>query len=165
VTRHRLSPLSFHELTPGDEWESPARTITQADVVLFAGLSGDFNPLHCDHHYSSSGPFGRPVAHGLLVFAIATGLTSNAPRVDTLAFLSILEWRFLQPIHFDDTIHVISQVDSIEPQARGRRALVTWRRQILNQNGLPVQDGRTQTMVRGRSTPAPTTPFTSDSTE
>jgi acyl dehydratase len=145
-----LDTLSFDDLVLGDEWESPGRTITQADVVLFAGLSGDHNPLHSDHVVSETGPFRRPVAHGLLGLAIATGLISHAPRVDTLAFLAILEWRFLLPIAFGDTIKVVSLVEALEPQSRGRRGVVTWHRHILNQNGQVVQEGRTQTLVRGR---------------
>ena len=105
----------------GDEWESPRRTVTETDVVLFAGLSGDFNPLHVDHTSAERSPFGRPVAHGLLGLAIATGLMSQAPRVDTLAFLAILEWKFHRPIVFGDTIHALSTIESLEPEPNGRR--------------------------------------------
>ena len=134
MTRYSLDVLCFDDLIVGDEWESPGRTVTETDVVLFAGLSGDFNPLHSNHDLSKSGPFGRPVAHGILGLAIATGLISHAPRVDTMALLAILEWRFLLPIAFGDTIKVISRIEALEPQARGRRGIVTWHRHILNQN-------------------------------
>jgi len=143
--------VTFDDLSVGDEWESPRRTVTETDVVIFAGLSGDFNPLHVDHKSSQHGPFGRPVAHGLLGMAIATGLITQAPRVDTMAFLAILDWRFLRPIAFGDTIHAISKVESLEPQANGRRGLVTWQRRVFNQDGILVQEGRTQTLVRARS--------------
>jgi acyl dehydratase len=151
VTRHSWSVLSFAELVVGDEWETPRRTVTQADVVGFAGLSGDFNPIHVDHSNTECNPFGRPVAHGLLGLAIASGLFSHAPRVDTLAFLAILEWRFHRPILLGDTIHGLARIDAVEPRANGRRAVVTWYRSILNQDGQLVQDGRTQTLVRGRA--------------
>jgi 3-hydroxybutyryl-CoA dehydratase len=151
VTRQSWSVVTFDDLSVGDEWESPRRTVTETDVVIFAGLSGDFNPLHVDHNSSQRGPFGRPVAHGLLGMAIATGLITQAPRVDTMAFLAILEWRFLRPIAFGDTIHAISKVESLEPQANGRRGLVTWQRRVFNQDGVLVQEGRTQTLVRARS--------------
>jgi 3-hydroxybutyryl-CoA dehydratase len=157
VARHPCSILAFNDLVVGDEWESPGRTVTETDVVLFAGLSGDFNPLHIDHDSSEKGPFGRPVAHGLLGLAMATGLISQAPRIDTLAFLSILEWKFLLPILFGDTIRVVSRVESLEPQARGRRGVVTWYRYILNQNAQKVQEGRTQTLVRA-SPPSQSSP-------
>ena len=121
MARHQNSPLGYDELAIGDEWESPGRTVTEADVVAFAGLSGDFNPLHVDHAWAARGPFGRPVAHGLLGLALVSGLASHSPRVDTQAFLAILEWNFLLPIAFGDTVRVVSRVESIEPQARGRR--------------------------------------------
>jgi acyl dehydratase len=151
VTRPTCLIWTFDDLVVGDEWESLWRTVTETDVVLFAGLSGDFNPLHIDHFSCKSGPFGQPVAHGLLGMAIATGLLSQAVRVDTLAFLAILEWRFIRPIAFGDTIHAVSRVEALEPHATGRRGVVTWQRRIVNQNGLVVQEGRTQTLVRARS--------------
>ena len=151
MTRHGWELLTFHDLVKGDEWESPGRTVTETDVVLFSGLSGDFNPLHSNHIQSEKGPFGRPVAHGLLGLSIASGLTSHAPRVDTMAFLAILEWKFLLPIAFGDTIRVISLIEELEPQAKGRRGVVTWHRRIVNQHDQIVQQGRTQTLVRGRT--------------
>jgi acyl dehydratase len=153
VTRHPIATLAFGDLAVGDEWESPSRTVTEADVVAFAGISGDFNPLHMDHEEAKRGPFGKPVAHGLLGLAITSGLTSHAPRVDTMAFLAILEWKFLQPIAFGDTIRVISRVVALEPRSRGRRGVVTWQRSLLNQNGQVVQEGLTQTLVRGSTRP------------
>jgi len=150
VRQHPLEILGFDDLEVGDEWESPGRTVTETDIVLFAGLSGDYTPLHSDHELAKTAPFGRPVAHGLLGLAIATGLYSQAPRVDTLAFLAILEWKFLLPVVFGDTIKVVSRVAALEPQARGRRGIVTWQRQIYNQNIQIVQEGRTQTLVRSR---------------
>lgn len=150
MTRHPFLVLTFDDLDIGDEWESARRTVTETDVVLFAGLSGDFNPLHVDHQSAAESPFGRPVAHGLLGMAIATGLFSQAPRVDTLAFLAILEWSFHNPIGFGDTIHGLSTVESLSPSANGRRGVVTWRRRIFNQDGRLVQEGRTQTLVRAR---------------
>ncbi len=151
MTRHSSPICTLDDLQIGDEWESPRRTITETDVVSFAGLSGDFNPLHVDHSYAQSHPFGRPVAHGLLGMAIATGLTSHSPRVDTLAFLAILEWKFLRPIMFGDTIFAVSLVEALQPQANGRRGIVTWHRRIFNQDDQLVQEGRTQTLVRARA--------------
>jgi acyl dehydratase len=151
VTRHAWEIWSFDDLEVGDEWESPRRTVTETDVVLFAGLSGDFNPLHVDHSAAQNSLFRRPVAHGLLGLAIASGLLSHAPRVDTIAMLAILDWQFHRPIVFGDTIHALSTVESLEPHAKRRRGVVTWHRRILNQDGHLVQEGRTQTLVRARA--------------
>jgi len=155
MARHLLPTLAFDELAIDDEWESPTRTITESDVVRFAGLSGDFNSVHLDHEAARHGPFGRPVAHGLLGLAVASGLASHAPRVDTLAFLAIIEWRFLQPIAFGDTVRVISRVEALDPGTRGRRGVVTWHRRLVNQDGTTVQEGRTQTLVRSRAREMP----------
>jgi acyl dehydratase len=151
LARRSVPILQFDDLTVGDEWESPRRTITEADVVAFSGISGDFNPLHVDHEAARNGPFGKPVAHGLLGLAVASGLGSSAPRVETLAFLGILNWSFLEPIAFGDTVHVLTRVEALEARARGRRGVVTWHRQLVNQHGKTVQEGRTQTLVKGRS--------------
>ncbi len=147
-----VNPLAFDDLSVGDEWISPGRTVTEADVVHFAGISGDFNPIHMDHDFARKGPFRQPVAHGLLGLSIASGLTSNSPRVDTLAFLAIVEWKFLQPIAFGDTVHVVTRVAGLEVRSRGRRGVVTWHRRLINQEGVTVQEGVTQTLVRNRVT-------------
>ncbi len=142
--------LRFSDLQVGDEWESAGRTIGRAEVGIFAGLSGDFNPLHVDHVWALSGPYGRPVAHGILGLAIASGLASVAPRVATLALAEIIHWSFLKPIFFDDTIRVVSRIEELEPKARGRRGYVTWSRQVLNQEDDVVQEGSLRTLVDGR---------------
>jgi acyl dehydratase len=153
--RHPLPALYWQDLVADDEWESPARTVTEADIVLFAGLSGDYNPLHVDAEAAASGPFGGRVAHGLLGLAVASGLASTAPRVRTLAFAALGEWAFHKPVLPGDTLHVVSRVEAVEPQSRGRRARVTWHRRLVNQKGVTVQEGRVVTLVLGRpGTPA-----------
>ena len=153
VHRRVEAILGFHEIQVGDEWESQGRTVTESNVIHFAGLSGDFNPLHLDYEFAKNSTFGRPVAHGLLGLAIASGLASHCPRVDTMAFVAILEWQFLHPIYFGDTVRLISRVESIEPRSRGRRGVVVWARSLINQENKVVQKGRIQTIVRG---PEPT---------
>jgi acyl dehydratase len=155
VARHAVPALTFDDLAIGDEWESPARTVTEADVVGFAGISGDFNPLHMDHEAARQGPFGKPVAHGLLGLAMASGLASHSPRVETLAFLAILEWKFLHPIAFGETIRVITRIVALEPRSRGRRGLVTWHRRLVDPTGKTLQEGMTQTLVRGKTQARP----------
>ena len=150
MSRREIATLSFDDLAVGDEWESPRRTITETDVVNFAGVSGDFNPIHIDHEQARQSPFRKPIAHGLLGLAVASGLSSHAPNVDTLAFLAILEWKFLKPIVFGDTVRVITRVQAVEARARGRRGIVTWHKRIVNQNDATLQEGLTQTLVRNR---------------
>ena len=151
---HLDRSLYFDDLNVGDEWESPSRTVTESDVVAFAGLSGDFNAIHVDHEAARQGAFGQPVAHGLLGLAMSSGLTSHSPRMATLAFLAIDRWVFQKPIAFGDTIRVFTRVESIQPKARGRRAEVIWLRRIVNQSGATVQEGVTRTLVKGRAADA-----------
>jgi 3-hydroxybutyryl-CoA dehydratase len=147
----------FDDVEVGQEWESPGRTITEADIVYFAGVSGDFNPIHVDHEFARTTPFRRPVAHGLLVLSVSSGLGLHSPAMRTLAFLQIREWKFVGPVYIGDTVRVRSKLLEKEVRARGRRAVLTWQRQIVNQEGKVVQEGITVTLVEGRAAvePAP----------
>jgi acyl dehydratase len=91
------------------------------------------------------------VAHGSLVLALGAGLILYAPPMRTLAFLSMSEWHFKGPVFIGDTLRVRSRVLGKEGRARGRRGVITWQRQILNQEGNVVQQGVTLTLVEGRS--------------
>lgn len=143
--------LFFDDVSVGQEWESAGRTVTQADVVNFAGLSGDFNPIHMDETYAQETPFRKPIAHGLLVFSIGSGLGLWAPPMRTLAFLGIKDWRFLDPVFFGDTIRTRAKVLAKEERSRGRRGVVTWRREIFKVGGKTVQEGTLETLVEGRA--------------
>jgi len=145
--------LYAEDVHTGQEWESLGRTVTEADIVNFAGLSGDFNPIHLDHEFARATPFHRPIAHGLLVFSMASGLALYIPPMRTLAFVSISNWQFKGPVFIGDTLRVRTRVMEKEMRARGRRGVITWHRQIVNQNGKVVQEGVTQTIVEGRGAP------------
>jgi acyl dehydratase len=142
--------LYFDDVAVGQEWESQGRTVTEADIVNFAGLSGDFNPIHVDHEFAKTTPFRRPIAHGLLVWAVSSGLGLHCPPMRTLAFMSIRDWQFKGPIFAGDTIRLRSRVLEKEVRARGRRGVIAWQRQIVNQEGKVVQEGITLTLVEGR---------------
>jgi 3-hydroxybutyryl-CoA dehydratase len=142
--------LYYDDVEVGQHWESLGRTITEADIVNFAGLSGDFNPIHIDHEFAASTPFRRPIAHGLLVFSVGSGLGLFAPPMRTLAILEVREWRFHEPVYIGDTLHVRSEVLHKEPRGRGRRGVVTWKRQIMKQDKKLAQEGITLTLVEGR---------------
>ncbi len=143
--------LYFDDVEVGQQWQSLGRTITEADVVNFAGLSGDFNPIHLDHQFARTTPFRRPIAHGLLVFSIGSGLGLYSPPMRTLAILSIRDWNFKNPVYFGDTVHVLSKVLHKEVRARGRRGEITWQRQIFNQDNKVLMEGTTLTLVEGRA--------------
>lgn len=141
-------PRYFEDLSVGDSWRSAARTVTETDVVSFAGLTGDFNPLHVDHKYARSTPFGRPIAHGLLGLSLVAGLGSFSPHVQTAAFVRIADWRFTNPIFIGDTMYVETVI--VEKHERGRRhGLVVWRRQLVNaDSGIVAQEGLFETLVK-----------------
>src|SRR5438105_4781480 len=142
--------LYFDDVEIGQEWESLGRTVTEADIVNFAGVSGDFNPIHIDHEFAKTTLFRRPVAHGLLVWSMGSGLGLYAPPMRTLALLSVREWHFDGPVFAGDTIRVRSKVIAKEARSRGRRGVVTWQREIRNQEDKVVQHGVTVTLVEGR---------------
>lgn len=142
--------LYYDDVHVGQEWQSVARTVTQTDIVNFAGLSGDFNPIHMDHEFAKTTMFRQPIAHGLLVLSMGSGLGLMAPPMRTLAFLSVKEWKFLEPVFIGDTIHVKAKLLELEVRGRGKRAVLTWQRQVLNQHNKVVQEGTVVTLVEGR---------------
>ena len=145
--------LYFDDVQVDQEWESLGRTVTEADIVHFAGLSGDFNPIHLDHEFAKTTPFRKPIAHGLLVWALSSGLAISAPPMRTLALISIREWEFKGPVFIGDTVRVRSKVLAKESRSRGRRGVITWGREIINQDRKVIQSGVTLTLVEGRGTP------------
>jgi 3-hydroxybutyryl-CoA dehydratase len=139
--------LYFDDVQVGQEWESLGRTVTETDVVNFAGLSGDFNPIHMDHEFCKKTVFRKPIAHGLLVFSMGSGVGMMFPPMRTLAFVGIKDWQFLDPVYIGDTIRVHTMVEAKEERARGRRGIITWHRRILNQHNKVVEEGTIITLV------------------
>jgi acyl dehydratase len=141
----------FEDIRVGDEYLSPGRTVTEADIVAFAGLSGDYNVLHTDAEFMKSSIFGERIAHGLLGLAIQSGLGTRAmPRpFATLAFLGI-RWRFKGPIKIGDTVKVQIKVTDKRETSKPDRGIVVLLRSVLNQRGEVVQEGETDIMVERR---------------
>ncbi|MBI4012625.1 MAG: MaoC family dehydratase N-terminal domain-containing protein [Candidatus Rokubacteria bacterium] len=141
----------FEEIRVGDEYLSPGRTVTEADIVAFAGLSGDYNVLHTDAEFMRSSIFGERIAHGLLGLAIQSGLGMRAlPRpFATIAFLG-LRWRFKGPIKIGDTVKVRIKVADKRETSKPDRGIVVLQRAIVNQRGEVVQEGETDIMVERR---------------
>jgi len=142
--------LYFDDLEVGQEWSSGGRTVTETDVINFAGFSGDFNPIHIDHEYAKTTAFRRPIAHGFGVFSIASGLGVQTPPVRTMALLRVRGWNFRLPVFVGDTIYLKTRVVEKTLRGRGRRGEVVWYRAILNQEGKVVHDGEIVTLVECR---------------
>jgi acyl dehydratase len=143
--------LYYEDFTAGAEHVTRGRTITEADVVNFAGLSGDFIELHTNEEYARKGAFGRRVAHGLLTLSIATGLMIQMNLVtDTVvAFYGIDKLRFVKPVFIGDTIHVRKKVADAIAKG-GEVGVVTFETSVLNQHGETVLVYRDKLAVKKR---------------
>ena len=118
---------------------SRSRTITEADIVNFAGLSGDFVELHMSEAFAAKGPFGKRIAHGALIFSISTGLSVQLDQItDTvIAFYGVDKLRFTHPVFIGDTIHIAKKVVSKQEKSADR-GVVTFETTVLNQHGQTV---------------------------
>lgn len=134
--------LTFDEFEIGNRYQSQARTVTEADVVAFAGISGDFNPLHTDAEFGKSTPFGERIAHGMLLVAIATGM-ANWTGVFEGTTIALMEQliRYKGVVKFGDTIHLELEVMEKTPTSKPDRGVVKYAARVINQRGEVVIDG------------------------
>jgi len=148
----RYRGMYFEEFEVGQTIRSPGRTVTEADVVLFAGLSGDFNTIHTDAEYAATTPFGARVAHGLLGLAIASGLAVRTGIMEgtVLAFREIISWKFSRPVFIGDTIHIIIEVEETKaiPRLGGGSLLLAV--DVRNQDNETVMKGRWSVLVQSQ---------------
>jgi len=146
--------LYFEEFQLGQAITSQGRTVTEADVVAFAALSGDWNPMHTDAEFAARHPFGQRVAHGLLGLAIASGLAVRLGFLEetVLAFRELGEWKFSLPVYIGDTIHVRATVIETKEMRRLGGGLVTLKVEILNQDDKVVQRGTWGVLVKSQET-------------
>ncbi len=139
--RH-LRGLWFEDLRLGYSIHSPRRTITEADIALFAGLSGDFNPLHVDETAARRTTFRGRIAHGLLVQSVASGLINQTGAFHgTLTALTEMRIRYLSPVRAGDTIGVILTVKAVDPSPSVKRGWVEFDASVTNQAGKSVIEG------------------------
>lgn len=139
----------FEEFTQGQSWTTPGRTITESDIIGFAGLSGDFNPVHVDEVFAAATPFGGRIAHGPMGIGMAFGLASRLDLIDgTVIALLGVQWDFRAPVRAGDTIHAIITVAETRPTRDPARGLLTLAFDIGNQSGTTVQDGTARLLMR-----------------
>lgn len=145
----------FEEFTPGQRIITAGRTITEADIVNFAGLSGDYNQMHVDAAYSARTQFGQRVAHGLLVTAILSGLAVQTGFMEgtVLAFREISEWKFIKPVLIGDTVHGVLTVRETKDLRRIGGGSVTIDVDVLNQASDVVMKGVWVVLIQARPTP------------
>lgn len=144
-----MTSLYFEDLVEGQTFSSQGRTITESDIVGFAGLSGDFNPIHLDREAAERRMFGRRVAHGMLGISIATGLIDRLGlfRESLGAMLNIEEWNFRTPIFINDTLHLKLTIESKRLTSKGNAGVVRRGIELVNQRGEVVQQGTITVMV------------------
>lgn len=154
-----MAGLWFEDFEIGAEATTAARTLTQEDVVAFAELSGDHNPLHLDEAYAARGPFGRRVAHGLLGLAAASGLMeqSGLTAGTLVAFLG-LEWSFRRPILPGESVRVRMRVAQKRATRDPAQGLVKLQLALLTDRDETAQEGSFTVLVRTRDGASGTPP-------
>lgn len=143
----------FEDFQVGQTLRTGRRTLTSTDIVNFACLSGDFNDVHTNHEYARNTPYGEPIAHAPLVFAIAAGLNyaSGVNDGTLLGVLGIDKWRMRAPVKHGDTLHVESTVLSARAsESRPDAGVVSFARRFVNQHGQAVQEMEIAILYRRR---------------
>jgi acyl dehydratase len=143
--------LYFEDVPLDKTFITSGRTVTEADIVAFAGLSGDYNSLHVDESFARATPFGGRIAHGLLVLSIASGLTTRLPVLHALqpSLLGMTEvtCRWLAPTRIGDTIRVELTFTAAQLTRSGAKGRITERRVVLNQDDVALLDSEWTLLV------------------
>lgn len=156
-TPEAIASLRYYwdDLEPGLRFETPSRTVTEADVVSFAALSADYNRVHVDAEYAATTPWGVRIAHGMLVASILSGLNTrtviNQLVEPSLIGLLEMTYRFPKPTLIGDTLHGRIEVASRKPTSNPARGIVVFRRQAVNQRGEVVCECDATMMVTRRA--------------
>lgn len=135
--------LYYEEFEVGLKMSTAGRTVTEADVVNFAGVSGDYNSIHTDAAYSRESFYEKRVAHGLLVLSIASGLSFRTGMLEgtVIAWRDIGDWRFSQPVFIGDTVHTELEVVETKPMPRLNGGRVDLKVRVINQDDVTVMNG------------------------
>jgi 3-hydroxybutyryl-CoA dehydratase len=133
--------ITLEGIAPGDTHTSSRITVTEAHIVWFAGITGDFNSLHMDEEAARQGPFGRRIAHGMLSYSLSTGMRSRIDDWDILAFLETGR-KFKAPVFAGDTLHYVATVLDVKPSSsKTDRGVVRVAMSLRKQDGTVVQEG------------------------
>lgn len=132
---------------------SGGRTITEADLTFFSMISGDWNPIHCDAEFARKTRYGERVVHGALGIAISTGMLHELGIFEksVIAMLGFRNWNFLAPLLVGDTIHLQLTILAVEPGKSGRSGKLGRKFELINQNGVVVQEGESDVLVLTKS--------------
>ena len=144
--------LYFEEFSIGLKITTVGRTVSESDIMNFAGLSGDLNPIHTDAEFSRQAPFGQRVAHGILGLSIASGLAwrSGVLEGTVIAFREINDWKFIKPIFIGDTIHAEMNVTETKALPRIGGGSVVILADVQNQKDETVMKGTWSILVMSK---------------
>jgi len=145
----------YEDLEVGEEYESPARTITEADIVNFSAISGDWSPVHTDEEYCKRTPYKTRIAHGLLGLAAVEGLKQRIPAFADVRYMASLYWnyKFTGPILIGDTIRIRVKIAIKRETKKPDRGIVIEYITMLNQRDEVVQEGEHGLMALRKGTP------------
>lgn len=148
--------LYFEEFYENQEFITPARTVTETDVVSFAAWTGDYNPVHTDAEFARGTRFGERLAHGLLGVSLCLGLMSRTGVFEgsAVALLGIDDWKFRLPVLIGDTVHARITILGTRLTSSGSTGVVQRQFELVNQRGEVVQDGRMDVLVSCAEAPA-----------
>ena len=136
---YKMRGRTFDEFVIDEEIVSGGRTVTEADVVNFACLSGDFQPEHMNEEFARKSPIGARIAHGLLVLSMATGLLNQTGAFEgtSIAILEVTV-RFRKAVMFGDTIRAIQRITGKKETSKPDRGVLTTRIRVLNQDSQTI---------------------------
>ena len=144
----------WDEFSEGESYTTAARTVTEGAVDLFAGLSGDFNPLHTDEESAQRSPMKGRIAHGMLVLSIATGEANQLGLFEgtTLALLGMDRIKWTAPVRPGDTIHTELRVKEKKASSKPDRGVLVVEVSVKNQRGEPVMAAEWTTLLMRKGT-------------
>ena len=144
--------LYFEEFEVGTKVFTAGRTVTESDIVTFAGLSGDYNQIHVDAEFSKTDGFGERVAHGLLVLSIASGLVVQTGMLEgtIIAFREVNNWKFSKPVFIGDTVHVEVETTATKALPRLGGGSIVIELNVKNQNAETVMKGTWTALVSSK---------------
>ena len=140
--------IHYEDIDEGIQHKSSGRTVTEADVVNFAGLSADYNNMHIDEEFAKKTVFKTRVAHGMLVTSIATGLWFTMPRLATVAFMGLEDWRFSGAVFPGDTVHITRKLVEKKEHKRPNMGFFIFEVNVHNQKDEVVQKGKWVILVQ-----------------
>ena len=142
--------LYYEDLAEGQTFTSPARTVTETDLVSFAMLSGDWNAIHTDEEFARETFYGKRVVHGLFGLSMMTGLLDRTGLFggSAIAMLGIKDWQFKAPIFVGDTLHFEMEIVSKRLTSGRDRGIIDRKFSLINQRGEVVQEGHIGLMLR-----------------